>query len=64
MVTVAYTKEEQAILDAFTNGKGVGYVDGLRAERARCVAILERWIDSLASEPEMEDILKEIKGGK
>jgi len=40
------TKEEQAILDAFNNGKGVGYVEGMRAAKPKELSdeeIMEEW---------------------
>lgn len=55
------TDQEQAILDAFNHGKGVGYVHGMRAEREACMNIVMTWYNSMASEPEMLDIYNEIK---
>jgi hypothetical protein len=45
------TKEEQAILDAFNQGKGVGYVEGMRAVKN------QKW------QYLTDDEIKEIIGG-
>jgi hypothetical protein len=40
------TKEEQDMLDAFNNGKGVGYVAGMRATKPRELSdeeIMKEW---------------------
>lgn len=45
-------------------GMGHAFELGVDFERARCVNILQAWIDSPSSEPEMDGILKDIQSGQ
>jgi hypothetical protein len=55
------TKEEQAILDAFNSGKGVGYAEGMQAFKPRELSdeeIMKEW-HSIYSDT-YEDVLIEF----
>jgi hypothetical protein len=52
-----------AVAQDVEDGMGHAFDLGVDYERARVEGVLKAWIESLSSEPEMEEILKDIRSG-